>query len=55
MSPVLTAISNFAVTNRCNGRCNIWKMEPAPDPSLQQITEFFKTNKSFLSNLNSSN
>ena len=54
MNPLLTAISNFSVTNRCNGKCtmcNIWKMEQTPDPSLQQITEFFKTNKSFLRSL----
>ncbi len=54
MRPVLSAISNFAVTSRCNGKCtmcNIWKMEQAPDPTLQQITDFFQTNKNFLRNL----
>lgn len=54
MSRPLTAISNLAVTNRCNGRCNtcnIWKMDPRPDPSLEQITRFFYDNRVMLRRL----
>lgn len=54
MSEPLTSISNFAVTSRCNGRCttcNIWKIEPTEDPSLEDITDFFMDNRDFLKNL----
>ena len=54
MTQPLTAISNYAVTSRCNGRCttcNIWKNEPTEDPSLEQITDFFKENRAILKNL----
>ena len=54
MSRPLTAISNFAVTNRCNGRCNtcnIWRMDPRPDPPLEQITRFLHDNRATLRHL----
>jgi len=54
MAQHLTAISNYAVTSRCNGRCttcNIWKTEPTEDPSLEEITDFFMKNRGFLKNL----
>lgn len=54
MSKPLTAISNFAVTNRCNGRCNtcnIWKMDPQPDPGLDKITRFIHDNRPTLRHL----
>ena len=54
MSRPLTAISNLAVTNRCNGRCNtcnIWKMDPRPDPPLEQITRFLHDNRATLRHL----
>ena len=50
----LTSIANFTVSNRCNGRCttcNIWKMDPRPDPTIEQITGFFEENKGTLRNL----
>ncbi len=50
----LTSIANFTVSNRCNGRCttcNIWKMDPRPDPTTAQITGFFKENRETLRNL----
>jgi len=54
MSRPLTAISNFAVTNRCNGHCNtcnIWKMDPRPDPAFEQITWFLHDNRATLRHL----
>jgi len=54
MRKPLTAISNLAVTNRCNGRCNtcnIWKMDPSPDPALDQITRFIHDNRPTLRHL----
>jgi MoaA/NifB/PqqE/SkfB family radical SAM enzyme len=50
----LTSIANFTVSNSCNGRCttcNIWKMDPRPDPTLDQITGFFEENRKVLRNL----
>ena len=50
----LTSIANFTVSNNCNGRCttcNIWKMDPRPDPTLKQISGFFDENRETLSNL----
>jgi MoaA/NifB/PqqE/SkfB family radical SAM enzyme len=50
----LSAISNFAVTGRCNGRCtmcNIWKIEPPEDPPIEKISQFFHKNRNFLKNL----
>jgi len=50
----LKAIANFTVSNRCNGRCttcNIWKMDPRPDPTIEQITGFFEENRRTLRNL----
>jgi Fe-coproporphyrin III synthase len=50
----LTSIANFTVANSCNGRCttcNIWKSDPAPDPPLDQITDFFKDNRETLKDL----
>ena len=50
----LTSIANFTVSNRCNGRCttcNIWKLDPAPDPTFNQIESFFKDNQETLRNL----
>ncbi|MCW4051468.1 MAG: radical SAM protein [Candidatus Bathyarchaeota archaeon] len=47
----LTAISNFAVTNQCNGKCNmcnIWKMEPTENTDIDKITGFFHENKDSL-------
>ena len=54
MAQYLTAISNYAVTSRCNGRCttcNIWKTEPTEAPSLEEITEFFIENRDYLKKL----
>jgi MoaA/NifB/PqqE/SkfB family radical SAM enzyme len=54
MRKPLTAISNLAVTNRCNGRCNtcnIWKMDPLPDPGLDQLTRFIHDNRPTLRHL----
>ena len=50
----LTSIANFTVSNSCNGRCttcNIWKMYPRPDPTIDQITGFFEENRDTLRNL----
>lgn len=50
----LTSIANFTVSNSCNGRCttcNIWKMDPCPDPTIEQITGFFEENRETLRNL----
>lgn len=50
----LTSIANFIVTNRCNGQCttcNIWRMDPRPDPTIAQITSFFEKNRETLRNL----
>jgi len=50
----LTSIANFTVSNSCNGRCttcNIWKMDPRPDPTIDQITGFFEENRGSLRNL----
>lgn len=50
----LTSIANFTVSNSCNGRCttcNIWKMDPRPDPTIDQITGFFEANRESLRNL----
>lgn len=50
----LTSIANFTVSNSCNGRCttcNIWKMDPRPDPTIDQITGFFEENRDTLRNL----
>ena len=50
----LTSIANFTVSNSCNGRCttcNIWKMDPLPDPTIDQITGFFEENRESLRNL----
>ncbi len=50
----LTSIANFTVSNSCNGRCttcNIWKMDPRPDPTIDQITGFFEANRGSLRNL----
>jgi len=50
----LTSIANFTVSNSCNGRCttcNIWKMDPRPDPTIDQITGFFEENRESLRNL----
>jgi MoaA/NifB/PqqE/SkfB family radical SAM enzyme len=52
----LTSIANFTVSNRCNGQCttcNIWKMDPRPDPTIKQITGFFEENSGILRNLKS--
>ncbi len=50
----LTSIANFTVSNSCNGRCttcNIWKMDPRPDTTIDQITGFFEANRESLRNL----
>jgi len=50
----LSAISNFAVTGRCNGRCtmcNIWKIDTPEDPPIEKIIHFFHKNHNFLKNL----
>ena len=50
----LGAISNFAVTDKCNGRCkmcNIWNTPPRPEPQIEQIQAFFTENKATLRNL----
>lgn len=54
MTQRLTSISNLAITSRCNGRCsmcNIWKLPPTEDPSVEKIEGFFKENKGFLKHL----
>lgn len=50
----LAAISNFAVTDRCNGRCttcNIWRTSPRPDPPLEKVTRFIHDNRATLRHL----
>ena len=54
MNTRLRAISNFSVTDKCNGRCkmcNIWNTEPRPEPHLEQIEMFFRENKEVLRDL----
>ncbi|MCB2172235.1 radical SAM protein [archaeon] len=54
MNTRLRALSNFSITDKCNGRCkmcNIWKTEPRPEPQLEQIEKFFNENKKSLRDL----
>ena len=54
MNTRLRAISNFSVTDKCNGRCkmcNIWNTEPRPEPHLEQIEAFLIENKEILQDL----
>ncbi|MCW4014275.1 MAG: radical SAM protein [Candidatus Bathyarchaeota archaeon] len=54
MDARLRAISNFSITDKCNGRCkmcNIWNTEPRPEPHLEQIESFFQENKETLKDL----
>ncbi len=48
MKNYLTQIANFAVTYKCNSRCqncNIWQTEPKNELSLSEIREFFESNR----------
>lgn len=54
MVTLISDISNYAITSRCNGRCtmcNIWKTEQITEPHIDQISEFFELNQEFLKNL----
>ena len=51
-----TQIANFAVTYRCNSRCqncNIWQKEPSDELTLTEIIKFFTVNRDFLRNVKS--
>ena len=46
-----TQIANFAITYRCNSRCqncNIWHKEPENELTLTEIIKFFTVNRDFL-------
>jgi MoaA/NifB/PqqE/SkfB family radical SAM enzyme len=48
------AISNFQVTDKCDGKCkicNIWNTTPREDPTIEQIQGFFEENQNSLQNL----
>ncbi len=51
-----TQIANFAVTYRCNSKCqncNIWQKEPENELTLTEIIKFFTVNRDFLKNVKS--
>lgn len=55
MGARLKSISNFSVTDRCNGRCtmcNIWNTKPRPEHTLDQIEETLTENRDTLKGLN---
>lgn len=51
-----TQIANFAVTYRCTSRCqncNIWQKPPENELTLDEIAQFFTTNKDLFRNVKS--
>lgn len=51
-----TQIANFAVTYRCNSRCqncNIWQKEPEDELTLTEIIKFFTVNQDLLKKVKS--
>lgn len=49
-----TQIANFAVTYRCTSRCqncNIWQKKPDDDITLDEIAQFFSTNRDYFRNV----
>lgn len=51
-----TQIANFAVTYRCNSRCqncNIWQKEPEDELTLTEIIKFFTVNRDLLKGVKS--
>lgn len=48
------AISNYQITDKCDGKCktcNIWNTTPREDPTIEQIQGFFEENKNSLQSL----